>query len=131
MTATVEAATHNNGHFQEEEQVDALNSTLPLDQDEDQTVRPNGFHLQQLAPAQPARTSADESFNLPSLHVSPPASPSAPLDYEHRPSSAHSSFTHAEVTGGITDRSNRRRSIMDVRLFVLVHSTLINSHPAK
>jgi hypothetical protein len=124
MTATLDAVTHTNGQFEEGE-VEPLDSNLPLDQDEDQTVRPNGFHLERLVPA---RTSPDE---LPALHVSPPASPSAAFDYEHRPSSRHSSITHTEVTGGITDRSSRRRSIMDVRLFLLVPRALINLHPAQ
>ncbi|KAF8475427.1 hypothetical protein JB92DRAFT_3051408, partial [Gautieria morchelliformis] len=104
MTATVEAATRSNGQFQGEDG--------QAGQDEDETVRPNGFHLDQPPLAQAAQSSPDEMSNLPSVHVSPPSTPGLSYDHEHRASSPQS-VTHTEITAGIADRSSRRRSIMD------------------
>jgi len=110
MTATPDEATHT--EQAQEDQVNPLDSHATQEEDEDVTVRPNGFHAdQQLA-------SQDEASTLPALHVSPPGSPDVASDSEFRASSPQSSYTHTEITTGISDRNSRRRSIMDVSLFL-------------
>lgn len=131
MTATLDAVTHSNGQFQDEDQVDSLDSSIPLDQDEDQTVRPNGLHLEQLVPAQTPRTTLEEPSNLSALRVSPPTTPGVTYDHDRLTPSPQLPFTHTEVTAGNSDRSNRRRSIMDVRFILLRSSSLMNFHPAQ
>lgn len=111
-------ATDRNGQYQGEEQVDSVYPNTNQGQDQDRTVRPNGVHPEEPVLAQAAQTSPDELSNSPALH-SPSPTPGVAYDQEHRPSSPQSSFTHTEITGGITDRSNRRRSIMDVRPVLL------------
>lgn len=132
MTATVDAASHSNGHYQEGDQVDSLFSNTPLDLDEDLTVRPNGFHLQEPVLGRSVQTSPVEPSNPPVLQIPPPLlTASISYDHERRPSSPQSSVTHTEITGGITDRSSRRRSIMDVRLVLLKNSPFDDACPAQ
>lgn len=115
MTATPDEATHT--EQVQEDQVNPIDSHTIQDQDEDVTVRPNGFLVEQQQHVQ--SIAQDVPSTLPVLRVSTPGSPDVTSDSEFRASSPQSSYTHTEITTGISDRSSRRRSIMDVSLSYL------------